>query len=103
MRADLAGGLYHGAVISATNQNESASLRDAINAGIVPGRASSPPARPSGPPAVMPTPPTACARDLIKDPGPLDGHHQHPEDAVKAGASTTRWATTLIKIMPSGG
>jgi len=85
------------------NQNESASLRDAINAGIVPGPRIFTAGKAIGSTGGHADPTNGMRQDLIKDPGPLDGIINSPEDAVKAVREHYKMGDDLIKIMPSGG
>ena len=85
------------------SQNESASLRDAINAGIVPGPRIFTAGKAIGSTGGHADPTNGMRQDLIKDPGPLDGIINSPEDAVKAVREHYKMGDDLIKIMPSGG
>jgi imidazolonepropionase-like amidohydrolase len=85
------------------NQNESAALRDAINAGVVPGPRIFTAGRPIGSTGGHADPTNGMRQDLIKDPGPLEGIINSPEDAVKAVREHYKMGDDLIKIMPSGG
>ena len=84
-------------------ENESAALRDAINAGIVPGPRIFTAGKASGSTGGHADPTNGMRWDLIKDPGPLDGIINSPEDAVKAVRQHYKMGDDVIKIMPSGG
>jgi imidazolonepropionase-like amidohydrolase len=83
--------------------NESASLRDAINAGIVPGPRIFTAGKAIGSTGGHADPTNGMRQDLIKDPGPEDGIINSPEDAIKAVREHYKAGDDLIKIMPSGG
>ena len=83
--------------------NESASLRDAINAGIVPGPRIFTAGRPIGSTGGHADPFNGYRSDLNKDLGAADGIINSPEDAVKAVREHYKLGDNLIKIMPSGG
>jgi imidazolonepropionase-like amidohydrolase len=85
------------------NQNESASLRDAINAGIVPGPRIFTAGKAIGSTGGHADPTNGMRQDLAKDLGPADGIINSPEDAVKAVREHYKMGDDLIKIMPSGG
>jgi imidazolonepropionase-like amidohydrolase len=85
------------------NSGESISLRNAINAGIVPG-----PRIFSAGPAIGSTGGHADGtdgyrQDLAGDPGPKDGIINGPDDAWKAVRQHYKDGADVIKIMPSGG
>jgi imidazolonepropionase-like amidohydrolase len=87
----------------ADSDNDSISLRNAINAGIIPG-----PRIFSGGKAVGSTgghadPSNGYRRNLAGDPGVMDGIINSPEDAWKAVRQHYKDGADLIKIMPSGG
>ena len=84
-------------------ENESAALRDAINAGIVPGPRIFTAGKAIGSTGGHADPTNGMRWDLIKDPGPLDGIINSPEDAVKAVRQHYKMGDDVIKIMPSGG
>jgi imidazolonepropionase-like amidohydrolase len=83
--------------------NESASLRDAINAGIVPGPRIFTAGKAIGSTGGHADPTNGMRQDLIKDPGPEDGIINSPEEAVKAVREHYKAGDDVIKIMPSGG
>jgi imidazolonepropionase-like amidohydrolase len=83
--------------------NESAALRDAINAGIVPGPRIFTAGKPIGSTGGHADPSNGMRQDLMKDFGPADGIINSPEDAVKAVREHYKLGDDVIKIMPSGG
>jgi imidazolonepropionase-like amidohydrolase len=83
--------------------NESAALRDAINAGVVPGPRIFTAGKAIGSTGGHADPTNGMSQDLIKDPGPLEGIINSPEDAVKAVREHYKEGDDVIKIMPSGG
>jgi len=83
--------------------NESAALRDAINAGIVPGPRIFTAGRAIGSTGGHADPFNGYREDIAKDLGPADGIINGPEDAVKAVRQHYKLGDDLIKIMPSGG
>jgi imidazolonepropionase-like amidohydrolase len=83
--------------------NESASLRDAINAGIVPGPRIFTAGKAIGSTGGHADPSNGMRQDLTKDLGPTDSIINSPEDAVKAVREHYKMGDDLIKIMPSGG
>jgi imidazolonepropionase-like amidohydrolase len=83
--------------------NESAALRDAINAGIVPGPRIFTAGKPIGSTGGHADPSNGMRQDLMKDLGPADGIINSPEDAVKAVREHYKMGDDVIKIMPSGG
>jgi imidazolonepropionase-like amidohydrolase len=83
--------------------NESASLRNAINAGIVPGPRIYTAGKAIGSTGGHADPTNGYRQDLAKDLGPADGIINSPEDAVKAVREHYKLGDDLIKIMPSGG
>jgi imidazolonepropionase-like amidohydrolase len=83
--------------------NESAALRDAINAGIVPGPRIFTAGRAIGSTGGHADPFNGYRQDIAKDLGPADGIINGPEDAVKAVRQHYKLGDDLIKIMPSGG
>jgi imidazolonepropionase-like amidohydrolase len=85
------------------DQNESASLRNAINAGIVPGPRIFTAGKAIGTTGGHADPFDGYRMDLSKDLGPLDGIINSPEDAVKAVRQHYKLGDDVIKIMPSGG
>jgi imidazolonepropionase-like amidohydrolase len=83
--------------------NESASLRNAINAGVVPGPRIFTAGKPIGSTGGHADPTNGYRQDLTKDLGPVDGIINGPDDAVKAVREHYKLGDDLIKIMPSGG
>ena len=84
-------------------QNESAALRDAINAGVVPGPRIFTAGKAIGSTGGHADPSNGMRQDLMKDFGPTDGIINGPEDAVKAVREHYKLGDDVIKIMPSGG
>ena len=83
--------------------NESAALRDAINAGILPGPRIFTAGLPMGSTGGHADPTDGYRLDLAGDPGPTEGIINSPEDAVKSVRLHYKLGDDLIKIMPSGG
>jgi imidazolonepropionase-like amidohydrolase len=83
--------------------NESAALRNAINAGIVPGPRIFTAGKAIGTTGGHADPTNGFRQDLAKDLGPVDGIINGPEDAVKAVREHYKLGDDVIKIMPSGG
>ena len=83
--------------------NESASLRNAINAGIVPGPRIFTAGKAIGSTGGHADPTNGYRQDLAKDMGAADGIINGPEDAVKAVREHYKLGDDVIKIMPSGG
>ncbi len=83
--------------------NESAALRNAINAGIVPGPRIYTAGRAMGTTGGHADPTNGYRSDLAGDPGPTDGIINSADDAVKAVRLHYKLGDDLIKIMPSGG
>lgn len=83
--------------------NESTSLRDAINAGIVPGPRIFTAGKPIGSTGGHADATDGYRQDLAGDPGPMQGIINSPEDAWKAVREHYKLGDDLIKIMPSGG
>jgi imidazolonepropionase-like amidohydrolase len=83
--------------------NESISLRNAINAGIVPGPRMYTAGKAMGTTGGHADPTDGYREDLAGDPGPTDGIINSPEDAAKAVRIHYKVGADLIKIMPSGG
>jgi len=83
--------------------NESASLRNAINAGIVPGPRIFTAGKAIGSTGGHADPTNGYRSDLAKDLGAVDGIINSPEDAVKAVREHYKLGDDVIKIMPSGG
>jgi imidazolonepropionase-like amidohydrolase len=84
-------------------ENESAALRNAINAGIVPGPRMYTAGKAMGTTGGHADPTNGYRRDLAGDPGPTDGIINSVDDAVKAVREHYKLGDDLIKIMPSGG
>jgi imidazolonepropionase-like amidohydrolase len=85
------------------DNNESIALRNAINAGIVPGPRMFVVGRPIGSTGGHADPTDGYRADLAGDPGPNIGVINSPEDAWKAVRQHYKDGVDLIKIMPSGG
>jgi imidazolonepropionase-like amidohydrolase len=83
--------------------NESASLRNAINAGVVPGPRIFTAGKAIGSTGGHADPTNGYREDLAKDLGAVDGIINGPEDAVKAVREHYKLGDDVIKIMPSGG
>jgi imidazolonepropionase-like amidohydrolase len=83
--------------------NESAALRNAINAGIVPGPRIFTAGKAIGSTGGHADPMNGLNQELSRDLGPADGIINSPEDAVKAVREHYKLGDDLIKIMPSGG
>jgi imidazolonepropionase-like amidohydrolase len=83
--------------------NESASLRNAINAGIVPGPRIFTAGKAIGSTGGHADPTDGLNQELTKDLGAADGIINGPEDAVKAVREHYKLGDDVIKIMPSGG
>jgi imidazolonepropionase-like amidohydrolase len=83
--------------------NESISLRNAINAGIVPGPRMYTAGKAMGSTGGHADATDGYREDLAGDPGPTDGIINSPEDAAKAVRIHYKVGADLIKIMPSGG
>jgi imidazolonepropionase-like amidohydrolase len=83
--------------------NESAALRNAINAGVVPGPRIFTAGKAIGSTGGHADPTDGLRQDLMKDLGPVDGIINSPEDAVKAVREHYKLGDDVIKIMPSGG
>jgi imidazolonepropionase-like amidohydrolase len=84
-------------------ENESVALRNAINAGIVPGPRIFTAGKAIGSTGGHADPFNGYRKDIAKDLGPADGIINGPEDAVKAVRQHYKDGDDLIKIMPSGG
>jgi imidazolonepropionase-like amidohydrolase len=84
-------------------ENESAALRNAINAGVVPGPRIFTAGKAIGSTGGHADPFDGYRQDLSKDLGPLDGIINSPEDGVKAVRQHYKLGDDVIKIMPSGG
>lgn len=83
--------------------NESAALRDAINAGVVPGPRIYTAGKAMGSTGGHADPMNGLNQELSRDLGPTDGIINSPEDAVKGVREHYKLGDDLIKIMPSGG
>ena len=87
----------------ADGQNESIALRNAINAGIVPGPRIFTAGMAIGSTGGHADGSDGYRQDLQGDPGPKQGIINGPEDAWKAVRQHYKDGADLIKIMPSGG
>lgn len=85
------------------NRNDSIALRNAINAGIVPGPRIFTAGVPIGSTGGHADPTDGYRQDLAGNPGPADGIINSPADAWKAVRQHYKDGADLIKIMPSGG
>jgi imidazolonepropionase-like amidohydrolase len=85
------------------SNNESISLRNAINAGIVVGPRMFTAGRPIGSTGGHADPTDGYRMNLEGDAGPKDSIINSPEDAWKAVRQHYKDGVDLIKIMPSGG
>jgi imidazolonepropionase-like amidohydrolase len=85
------------------SQNESAALRNAINAGVVPGPRIFTAGKAIGSTGGHADPTDGLRQDLAKDLGSVDGIINSPEDGVKAVREHYKLGDDVIKIMPSGG
>src|SRR5690242_10181515 len=85
------------------NANESIALRNAIDAGIVPGPRIFTAGVPIGSTGGHADPTDGYRQDLAGNPGPKDGIINSPADAWKAVRQHYKDGVDLIKIMPSGG
>jgi imidazolonepropionase-like amidohydrolase len=83
--------------------NEVAALRNAINAGVVPGPRIYTSGRPIGSTGGHADHTDGYRDDLAGDPGPVEGIINSPEDAIKAVRLHYKKGDDVIKIMPSGG
>ena len=83
--------------------NESIALRNAIEAGVVPGPRIFTAGKPIGSTGGHADPTDGYRHDLAGDPGAKDGIVNSPEDAWKAVRQHYKDGADLIKIMPSGG
>jgi imidazolonepropionase-like amidohydrolase len=84
-------------------ENESVALRNAINAGLLPGPRIFTAGQAIGSTGGHADPTNGYRRNLAGDPGVQDGVINGPEDAVKAVRLHYKLGDDLIKIMPSGG
>jgi imidazolonepropionase-like amidohydrolase len=87
----------------ADNDNDSIALRNAINAGIVPGPRIFTAGKAIGSTGGHADFSDGYRKDLAGDPGPKDGIINSPEDAWKAVRQHYKDGADAIKIMPSGG
>ncbi|MDQ2972851.1 MAG: amidohydrolase family protein [Pseudomonadota bacterium] len=85
------------------DHNESIALRNAVNAGLVPGPRIFSAGQFIGTTGGHADPTDGYRWDLQGDPGPKDGIIDSPEDAWKAVRQHYKDGADLIKIMPSGG
>jgi imidazolonepropionase-like amidohydrolase len=83
--------------------NESAALRNAINAGVVPGPRIFTAGKAIGSTGGHADPSDGLNQTLARDLGAVDGIVNGPEDAVKAVREHYKLGDDVIKIMPSGG
>ncbi|MEP6548792.1 MAG: amidohydrolase family protein [Gammaproteobacteria bacterium] len=83
--------------------NDSVALRNAINAGIIPGPRIYTAGKAMGSTGGHADPTNSYRNDLIGDPGISDGIINSPEDAVKGVRLHYKMGDDVIKIMPSGG
>ena len=84
-------------------ENESVALRNAINAGIIPGPRMYTAGKAMGSTGGHADPTNSYRNDLIGDPGIPDGIINSVEDAVKGVRLHYKMGDDVIKIMPSGG
>jgi imidazolonepropionase-like amidohydrolase len=85
------------------SQNESAALRNAINAGIIPGPRIYTAGKAIGSTGGHADPTDGLNETLTRDLGAGDSIINSPEDAVKAVREHYKFGDDVIKIMPSGG
>ncbi|HJW05500.1 MAG TPA: amidohydrolase family protein [Rhodanobacter sp.] len=85
------------------DDNASFALRNAINAGLVPGPHVFSAGKPIGSTGGHADPSNGFRWDLQGDPGPKDGIIDSPAEAWKAVRQHYKDGADLIKIMPSGG
>lgn len=83
--------------------NESIALRNAINAGIIPGPRIYTAGKAMGTTGGHADPTNGYREDLTGDPGPTEGIINSVDDAAKAVRMHYKVGADLIKIMPSGG
>jgi imidazolonepropionase-like amidohydrolase len=83
--------------------NETVALRNAINAGFVPGPRIFTAGKAIGSTGGHADPTNGFREDLAKDPGPVDGIINGTDDAIKAVREHYKLGDDVIKIMPSGG
>lgn len=84
-------------------ENESVALRDAINAGVIPGPRIYTAGRPIGSTGGHADFSNGYRSDLAGDPGPRQGIINSPDEAIKAVRQHYKDRDDVIKIMPSGG
>jgi imidazolonepropionase-like amidohydrolase len=84
-------------------ENETVALRNAINAGLIPGPRIFTAGVAMGSTGGHADPTDGYRYDLAGDPGPTQGVINSPEDAAKAVRLHYKRNDDLIKIMPSGG
>jgi len=84
-------------------ENEVAALRNAINAGVLPGPRIYTAGKAIGSTGGHADGTDGYRDDLAGDPGPTDGIINTPEEAVKAVRLHYKKGDDVIKIMPSGG
>jgi imidazolonepropionase-like amidohydrolase len=84
-------------------ENESVALRNAINAGIIPGPRIYTAGKAIGSTGGHGDPTNSYRSDLMGDPGVSAGVINNVEDAVKAVRLHYKLGDDVIKIMPSGG
>jgi imidazolonepropionase-like amidohydrolase len=82
---------------------DSVALRNAINAGVLPGPRIFTAGKPIGSSGGHADSTNSTRVDLAGDPGPADGIINSPDDAVKAVRLHYKAGDDVIKIMPSGG
>jgi imidazolonepropionase-like amidohydrolase len=85
------------------NENESVALRNAINAGVLPGPRIFTAGQAIGSTGGHADPTNGYRRNLAGDPGAAQGVINGVDDAVKAVRLHYKLGDDLIKIMPSGG
>jgi imidazolonepropionase-like amidohydrolase len=85
------------------DNQDSVALRNAINAGVVPGPRIYTAGKAIGSTGGHADPTTTYRNDLAGDPGVADGIINSAEDAVKAVRLHYKAGDDVIKIMPSGG
>ncbi len=83
--------------------NETAALRNAINAGVLPGPRIYTAGKAIGSTGGHADPTDGYRDDLAADKGPGEGIINSPEDAIKAVRMHYKKGDDVIKIMPSGG
>ncbi len=83
--------------------NESAALRDAINAGVIPGPRIFTAGKAIGSTGGHADPMDGLNQELSRDLGAVDGIINGTDDAIKAVREHYKLGDDVIKIMPSGG